>query len=72
MNGVKLKRIDIESTAQNFCLYSSRWPTYLWSYWVFNAYYSNAGEAGEDVCLIVPAGLSFRDWKVSVGQTDGP
>lgn len=62
----------MQSEAQNFFLESSRWLTYLRSYWVFNAYYANTCEAGKDMSFIIPVWLSFRDWKVSVGQADGP
>lgn len=46
--------------------------TYLRSNRVLNANNADAGEASEDVCLVVPLRLSFRDREVSVGKADCP
>lgn len=46
--------------------------TYLRSYRVLNSNYADAGEAGEDVGLVVPVRFPFRGEEVSVGEADGP
>lgn len=46
--------------------------TYLRSYRVLNADHGNAGEAGQDVGLIVPVRLSISSREFSVGEADGP
>lgn len=45
---------------------------YLRSNRVLNADDADAGEASEDVCLVVPLRLSFRGREVSVGEADCP
>lgn len=51
---------------------SGVWQTHLGPNRVLDADDSDAGEAAENVALIIPVRLSFRGWEVSVGQADGP
>lgn len=46
--------------------------TYLRPHRVLNADHSNAGEARENVGLIVPVRLSISAGEFSVGEADGP
>lgn len=55
----------------SLCICVKTRMTYLRPYRVLNANYGDAGEASEDMDLIVPVRLSLGGWEVSVGQTDG-
>ncbi|TNN46162.1 hypothetical protein EYF80_043629 [Liparis tanakae] len=47
------------------------WLKYLGAHRVLDAHHGDAGEAGEDVGLVLPVGLSVGGAEVSVSEADG-
>lgn len=68
MKDLQLCRTVIGSAG---CLHVSG-LTYLGSHRVLDADHSDAGEAGQDLALVVPVRLSVSGGEVSVSKADGP